>query len=62
MPEGFWPKVFVAHMVGFFVATFYFEWQYAHEHGFWAWLWFGEIVALFKAFVWELFFIPWLLS
>lgn len=33
----------------------YFNWQYAKEHGFLEWIFFGEIIATLKAFVWPVF-------
>ena len=33
----------------------YYNWLYANEHGFIAWLFFGEIIATFKSFIWPLF-------
>ena len=41
-------------LYGISVAIFalYFNWQYAQEHGFMAWLFFGEVVATLKAIVW----------
>ena len=36
----------------------YFNWLYANENGFLAWLFFGEIIASLKALVWP-FFINW---
>ncbi len=37
------------------VFALYFNWQYAQEHGFLAWLFFGEIIATFKGVFWPLF-------
>jgi hypothetical protein len=36
--------------VGFF--GLYYNYLYAIENGFWAWLFFGEIIASFQALVW----------
>ena len=33
----------------------YYNWLYANEHGFIAWLFFGEVIASLKALVWPLF-------
>ena len=33
----------------------YYNWLYANEHGFVAWLFFGEVIASLKALVWPLF-------
>lgn len=33
----------------------YFNWQYAKEHGFWQWIFFGEVIATFKAVLWPYF-------
>ena len=40
------------------VMALYFNWVYALENGFWAWVWFGEIVASFKGMFWP-FFVNW---
>jgi|TARA_B100001964_G_scaffold154847_1_gene170217 hypothetical protein len=47
----------IAIIYGISVAIFgvYYNWLYANEHGFIAWLFFGEIIATFKAMVWPLF-------
>ena len=55
-------KIFIAIAIiyGISVAIFgvYFNWLYANENGFLAWLFFGEIIASLKALVWP-FFINW---
>ena len=55
-------KIFitVAIIYGITVAVFglHFNWLYAVENGFWAWLFFGELIASAKALVWP-FFINW---
>jgi hypothetical protein len=38
-----------------FIFTPYFNWQYAKEHGFVSWLFFGEIVPTLKALFWPFF-------
>ena len=50
----------IAIIYGISVAIFgvYFNWLYANENGFFAWLFFGEIIASLKALVWP-FFINW---
>tara|TARA_Y200000002_G_scaffold374670_1_gene375766 strand:+ start:425 stop:598 length:174 start_codon:yes stop_codon:yes gene_type:complete len=47
----------IAIIYGISVAIFgvYFNWLYANENGFLAWLFFGEIIASLKALVWPLF-------
>ena len=47
----------IAIIYGISVAIFgvYYNWLYANENGFLAWLFFGEIIASFKAVVWPLF-------
>ena len=49
--------VAIAIIYGISVAIFgvYFNWLYANENGFLAWLFFGEIIASLKALVWPLF-------
>ena len=52
-------KIFIAIVIiyGISVAIFgvYYNWLYANENGFLAWLFFGEIIASLKAVVWPLF-------
>ena len=47
----------IAIIYGISVAIFgvYYNWLYANENGFLAWLFFGEIIASLKAIVWPLF-------
>jgi len=45
----------VVYGIGLFIATLYFNWRYANEHGFLAWLMFGEIIATFKAIAWPIY-------
>ena len=47
----------IAVIYGISVAIFgvYYNWLYATENGFLAWLFFGEIIASFKAVIWPLF-------
>tara|TARA_Y100000741_G_C17830314_1_gene386122 strand:- start:289 stop:468 length:180 start_codon:yes stop_codon:yes gene_type:complete len=47
----------IAIIYGISVAIFgvYYNWLYANENGFIAWLFFGEIIASLKAVVWPLF-------
>ena len=47
----------IAVIYGISVAIFgvYYNWLYANENGFLAWLFFGEIIASLKAVVWPLF-------
>jgi hypothetical protein len=48
------PLSLVLGLYGISVAIFalYFNWQYAQEHGFMSWLFFGEVIATLKAIVW----------
>lgn len=39
------------------IATPYFNWRYAKEHGFVSWIAFGEVIATAKAIVWPYFMI-----
>jgi len=47
----------IAVLYGISVAIFglYYNWLFAKTNGFWAWLFFGEIIASLKALVWPLF-------
>ena len=47
----------IAIVYGISVAVFtlYYNWLFAKTNGFIAWLFFGEIIATLKAFVWPLF-------
>lgn len=42
------------YCIGLFIATPYFNWLYAKEHGFWSWVFFGEIIATIKAMIWPI--------
>lgn len=42
------------YFMGFGFAAIYENWVYANEHGFLAWIFFGEIVATFRALDWPL--------
>lgn len=45
--------VFYIYLLAFsFIATPYFNWRYAKEHGFRSWLVFGEVIATAKAAIW----------
>ena len=37
------------------IFTLYYNYQYARDNGFLAWLFFGEIVATFKGILWPVF-------
>lgn len=43
------------HFIGFGPSFLYFNYCYAREHGFWSWLFFGEVIPSLKALVWEYF-------
>ena len=47
----------IAIVYGISVAVFtlYYNWLFAKTNGFIAWLFFGEIIATLKAFIWPLF-------
>ena len=47
----------VFHVFGGLFAFSYFSYRYAQEHGFLAWLFFGEMVPALKATVWEVFLV-----
>jgi len=47
--------ILIAYGISVAFFGFYYNYEYAQTHGFWAWLFFGEIVATFKALVWPLF-------
>lgn len=44
-------------LYGFSAAIFssYYNWQYAQEHGFIAWLFFGEVIATLQGILWPFF-------
>jgi hypothetical protein len=50
--------IFVLYGISAAMMALYFNWVYAVEKGFWAWLLFGEIVASFQGLFWP-FFINW---
>ena len=45
----------IVYLISVSVFALYYNYLYAQEHGFWAWLLFGEIIATLKALVWPLF-------
>ena len=46
----------IAYAISVAIFGLYYNYEYAQTHGFLAWLFFGEIIATFKSFVWPLFF------
>jgi hypothetical protein len=50
--------ILIAYLISAGLMSVYFNYLYAVENGFWAWFWFGEIVATFQGFLWP-FFINW---
>jgi hypothetical protein len=44
--------VFALYLISVTCAVSYFNWQFAKEHGFWAWAFLGEIVPTAKAVIW----------
>lgn len=47
--------VFQVYAFGVVIAEAYFNWLYAKEHTFLDWIFFGWIVATFKALLWPIF-------
>lgn len=56
---GFFQNIFAFIMAAYGISViffmFYFNWLYAKTNGFIAWLFFGEIIATFKAILWPVF-------
>tara|TARA_B100001059_G_C17582842_1_gene450729 strand:+ start:253 stop:432 length:180 start_codon:yes stop_codon:yes gene_type:complete len=48
--------LFIAYVISVAIFGLYYNYEYAQTHGFLAWLFFGEIIATLKSFVWPLFF------
>ena len=44
----------IPYMIGVVIFGLYYNYLYAQENGFIAWLFFGEIIATFKSFFWPL--------
>ena len=44
----------IAYVISVSIFGLYYNYLYAQEHGFMAWLFFGEIIATLKAFIWPL--------
>jgi hypothetical protein len=42
-------------ITGMIVAVPYYNWQFAHQHGFAAWALFGEIIPTIKAIFWPIY-------
>ena len=47
--------ILIIYAISVGIFGIYYNWLYANEHGFIAWLFFGEIIASLKALVWPLF-------
>ena len=47
--------ILVIYGISVSIFMIYYNWLYANEHGFIAWLFFGEVIASLKALVWPLF-------
>ena len=47
--------IVILYLISVAIFAAYYNYLYAVENGFLAWLFFGEIVASFKAFIWPLF-------
>jgi hypothetical protein len=45
----------IAYGISVGIFGLYYNYLYAIENGFWAWVFFGEIIATLKALVWPLF-------
>ena len=45
----------IVYLISAGIMGMYFNWQYAVEHGFLAWFFFGEIIATLKGLVWPFF-------
>lgn len=45
-------------LIAFMVAFPYFSWKYANVHGFWSWLFLGEVVQAGKAMIWPYYLLP----
>jgi len=49
--------IFITHTIGSIIAFFVYSYQYIRDYGFISWLFFGEILILLKASIWELFLV-----
>jgi hypothetical protein len=51
-----WSKIgyclLAPYILGVWLSLPYFNWLYAHEHGFWEWVFCGEIEPSIQAFIW----------
>ena len=47
--------LFIVYGISVGIFGLYYNYLYAQEHGFVAWIFFGEIIASLKAVVWPLF-------
>ncbi len=50
--------IIILYLISAGIMGLYFNWIFAVENGFWAWLFFGEIVATLQGLFWP-FFINW---
>ena len=47
--------IFAIYGIGVLIFGTYFEWLYAKEHGFIAWLLLGWLIPLLKAIIWPIY-------
>ncbi len=47
--------IIICYLISIAIFAAYYNYLYAIENGFLAWLFFGEIIASFKALIWPLF-------
>jgi hypothetical protein len=50
-----WSFMCITYVLSAIIAIPYFNWQYARDHGFFKWMFLGEIVPTAKGFVWPYF-------
>jgi|TARA_B110000977_G_scaffold3689_1_gene5078 hypothetical protein len=53
--DKFLQYIGIAYLISVGLATPYFNWMFAQENGFVAWLFFGQIIPTFQAIVWPYF-------
>ena len=53
--DKFLQYIGMAYLISVGLATPYFNWMFAQENGFVAWLFFGQIIPTFQAIVWPYF-------
>ena len=46
--------ILIAYAISVAIFSVYYNWEFARDHGFLMWLFFGQIIPTFKALIWPI--------